>query len=192
MAHQRGGGRFRHDDEARKQWQDPETILSDIGLGPGMAFADIGAGEGYFAIPAARKVGPSGKVYALDINADSIAQLLKTADAEGLGNVVARSGPGETTVLCESCADIVFFGIDLHDFADAQVVLQNARKTIKPDGKLVNLDWKKESMELGPPVEIRFNEATAVYLITEAGFVVESVTDHGPYHYMVIASPSSP
>ena len=187
MSH--GHRRFRHDDEARREWQNPESILAGAGLAPGMVFADLGSGEGFFALPAARIVGEQGRVYALDINADAIDHLREAAGKEGLNNVSALVGEGEDTIVCESCADMVFFGMVLHDFRDAAMVLRNARTMIKPTGKLINLDWKKEPMELGPPVEIRFDEATASRLLSEAGFVVETIAEAGPYHYIVTARP---
>ncbi len=190
MAHHHSHRTFPHDDDARRKWQDPEAILFEIGLEPGMVFADIGAGGGFFAIPAARMVGERGKVYALDINAESIGSLAEAARTEGLGNVIAQVGAGEDTVLCEACADVVFFGIDLHDFADAGAVLLNARAMVKPGGRLVDLDWKKEPMELGPPYEIRFDEKEAARLIVVAGFTVETIKGVGPLHYVVIARPS--
>jgi hypothetical protein len=54
---------------------------------------------------------------------------------------------------------------------------------------LVNLDWKKEPMDLGPPLKIRISEDMAVRLIQTAGFTVETVKDSGPYHYLVVAKP---
>jgi len=181
--------RYRHDDDDRRKWQNPEAILDEIGLAPGMVFADLGCGEGFFALPAARIVGSEGRVYALDSDAEAIELLEQAADEEGLGNVTAVAGEGENTVLCEECADIVFFGTVLHDFTDAAMVLLNARKMIKPAGRLVNLDWKKEQTELGPPIEIRFDEDKASRLISEAGFQVEKIQDIGPYHYIVTAKP---
>lgn len=181
--------RFRHDDEDRRQWQDPDAILTAIGLDPGMVFIDLGCGEGYFSLPAARIVGAKGQVYALDINPESIGNLEAAAEKEGLSNVTAMAGEGESAVFCEECADIVFFGIVLHDFADPAMVLRNARRMIKQTGKLINLDWKKEQTTLGPPFEIRFDEDTASRLISEAGFAVEEVTDSGPDHYLITARP---
>jgi ubiquinone/menaquinone biosynthesis C-methylase UbiE len=183
----KGHRRYRHDDEDRRKWQDPESILADAGLVPGMIFVDLGCGEGFFALPAARIVGEQGRVYALDIDADAINHLMEAAETEGLNNISALAGEGENTVLCAECADMVFFGTVLHDFRDAAMVLRNARAMIKPTGRLVNLDWKKEPMKLGPPVEIRFDEAMASRLLSEAGFLVETIDESGPYHYIVTA-----
>jgi ubiquinone/menaquinone biosynthesis C-methylase UbiE len=179
--------RFRADDPERKAWQDAETILSSIGLEPGMVFVDLGCGEGYFALPAARSVGPGGRVYAVDINADAVAGLWEHAATEGLTNLSAEVKEAEATVVCEGCADFVFFGIDLHDFADPKKVIQNAKKMLKPSGRLVDLDWKDKPMDFGPPAEKRFSVAKAKNLIESAGFRILSVQDAGPYHYLIIA-----
>ena len=81
---------FRSDDPERRQWQDPEQILSSIGVEPGMVFIDIGCGDGYFALPAARKVGPRGKVYANDIDPGAIERLRIQAEKEGLDQPFCR------------------------------------------------------------------------------------------------------
>jgi hypothetical protein len=83
----------------------------------------------------------------------------------------------------------VFFGIVLHDFENPEKVIQNARIMLKPDGKLIDLDWKKKAMSLGPPLPLRFSEAKARDLITANGFKVESIRNNGIYHYIITAKP---
>jgi ubiquinone/menaquinone biosynthesis C-methylase UbiE len=189
MAHHHHGGFRPFNDPERRKWQDPEAILSKIGVKPGITFADIGCGGGFFALPAARMVGGKGKVYALDANATAIAGLEEQAAREGLKNLHLTAGEAERTVVCRHCADIVFIGIALHDFQDPPRVLANIKNIIKPTGRLVDLDWKKEPM-FGPPRHIRFDEATASRLIEAAGYKVESVQDSGRYHYLIVARPT--
>jgi ubiquinone/menaquinone biosynthesis C-methylase UbiE len=174
------------DDPERRRWQDPERILGEIGLKPGLVFMDIGCGGGFFTLPAARLVGAVGRVYGVDSNPRVINDLRARAVSEGLANVELVEARAEDTVLCRACADIVFFGIVLHDFEDASQVLKNARTILKPSGKLVNLDWDKNA-PVGPPPHIRFDKAKASRLIEAAGFVIESVEDSGPYHYLITA-----
>jgi ubiquinone/menaquinone biosynthesis C-methylase UbiE len=178
------------DETERRKWQDPEVILSDIGLKPGMTFLDVGCGDGFFALPAARIVGPAGQVFGLDSNSRGIETLRKKAEKEGLRNLTLRTARAEDVILCQACADMVFFGIVMHDFQDPQKVLKNAHQMLKMDGKLVNLDWKKIEMEFGPPVGKRFAEATASQMIESTGFSVETVKNSGEYHYVIIARPS--
>jgi ubiquinone/menaquinone biosynthesis C-methylase UbiE len=188
MVHFRGGF-HPSNDPARRQWQDPEAILTGIGLKPGMTFADIGCGAGFFALPAAQIVGKSGKVYGVDGNPDFITALEEQAEMEGLGNLALTAGTAEEYVPGEKCADFVFYGIALHDFHDPAKVLANAKRILKPGGKLIDLDWKKEDLPVGPPSRIKFDPAYAAKLIREAGFMVLSIEASGLYHYLITATP---
>jgi ubiquinone/menaquinone biosynthesis C-methylase UbiE len=178
---------FYHDEKERRKWQNPEAVLADIGLRPGFTFVDVGCGEGFFTIPAARIVGKNGKVYGVDVYKEAIDRLKEKAAKEGLRNLNLKTAAAEDTVLCERCTDIVFFGIDLHDFRDPAKVLVNAKRMLKPTGRLVDLDWKKEPMELGPPLHIRFSQEEATKRIEAAGFRIETAKEAGAYHYIIIA-----
>jgi ubiquinone/menaquinone biosynthesis C-methylase UbiE len=179
---------FKSDDPERRQWQDPEKILLSLGVAPGMVFIDVGCGDGFFAIPAARRVGPQGKVYAFDTDAGAIQRLREQVVREGLDHLFPEVGDAEETVICEGCADYVFFGIDLHDFRDPAHVLRNAKKMLRSQGRLIDLDWKDQPMEFGPPLQKRFSIDKARSLVESAGFEIVSVTDSGPYHYLITAS----
>jgi ubiquinone/menaquinone biosynthesis C-methylase UbiE len=175
-------------DDERRKWQDPDVILREAGLKPGDTFVDVGCGAGYFTLPAVNIVGKTGFIYGVDINETAINNLKATADQRGITNLKLLVAEAEDTVFCIACADIVFFGIDLHDFRDPAAVLENAQKMLKPGGKLVDLDWKKIPSPWGPPQNIRFDEAKARSLIETAGYKVESVRSSGPYHYLIVAS----
>jgi ubiquinone/menaquinone biosynthesis C-methylase UbiE len=180
-------GRFYGDEKERRRWQDPVAILNDLGLKRGQTFVDVGCGDGFFAIPAAEIVGKKGRVFAVDIDEDAIARLMKTAAAKGLENVETKVGRAEETVFCSSCADMVFFGIVLHDFDAPLEVLENARRMLKAGGQLVDLDWKKQVMQIGPPVHVRFSEQEAEKFIEKQGFRVKKRMEVGPYHYIIVA-----
>ena len=180
-------GGFALDEATRRSWYNPEAILQNLRFG--MVFADIGCGDGFFSILAAKKVGEKGKVYAVDSDASAIVKLKHKAKAEGFKNISAKVGAAEETVFCSNCADYVFFSMVLHDFDNPAKVLQNAKQMIKLTGRLVDLDWKKQEMPFGPPFKIRFSEEQALSLIQNAGFQVDSVKDTGRYHYMLTAKP---
>jgi ubiquinone/menaquinone biosynthesis C-methylase UbiE len=180
-------GGFSLDEATRRSWYNPEAILQE--LQSGMVFMDIGCGDGFFSILAAKKVGENGRVYAVDIDASAIERLKNKAKAEGLKNITAKAGNAEDTVFCKECADIIFYSMDLHDFADPAKVLQNAKQMIKPNGRLIDLDWKKIDVPFGPPVAIRFSEEHAAGLMQSQGFKVAEVKEVGPYHYVLTAKP---
>ena len=175
------------DEQERRKWQNPENVLAEIGLKPGITFADIGCGQGFFTIPAAKIVGKSGKVYASDISKINIQKLREKVDAAGLTNVIMETGKAEDLILCNACADIVFFGIVLHDFENPSKVLTNAHSMLKKTGKLIDLDWKLEPMKFGPPLHIRFGEEKAKRLLETSGFTVLLTKKSGLYHYFIVA-----
>jgi ubiquinone/menaquinone biosynthesis C-methylase UbiE len=161
--------------------------LLNIGLKSGDTFIDVGSGDGYFAIPAAKIVGEQGRIFALDSNGEALRRLQDTATSERLYNISLKKGYAEDVVLCSGCADIVFFGIVLHDFKDLTKVLRNAKIMLKKAGKLINLDFTKDS-DIGPPKSIKFSRETATRIIERAGFNVIDVRGIEPYSYLVVGT----
>ncbi len=182
-------GGFSLDETARRSWFNPERILRDAGLKSGMVFVDVGSGDGFFTMIAAKFVGKTGKVYAVDTDASAIERLRFRAKEKEIANVATVVAEAEVTVFCKNCADFVFYSIVLHDFHDPVRVLKNARRMLKPSGMLMDLDWKKMDMPFGPPERIRFSEEKASGLIKGAGFKIQSISSVGPYHYCVVATP---
>lgn len=150
-----------------------------------MTIVDIGCGQGYFALAAARL--PGVRVYGIDVDEGALALLNRRAEGLGLSNVTTIVGAAEHTIACAACADIVFFGICLHDFEDPGEALANARRMLKPGGTLADLDWKKVPTEGGPPLEKRFSEEKASRLIEAAGFTVGAVADLDGRYYLITA-----
>jgi ubiquinone/menaquinone biosynthesis C-methylase UbiE len=184
-----GTMRFPPDDEERKEWQNPVAVLKAIGLREGDIFVDVGCGEGFFALPAARMVGLEGAVFGIDINTAAIDRLSQAAAAEGLKHLRAIAGRAESTIVCRHCAHVIFYGICLHDFQNPSAVLTCARSMIRDEGVIIDLDWKSEPTLFGPPVSIRFSVAKARRLIEGAGFTIRSVQDASPWHYCIRAIP---
>jgi len=190
ITHTQHGSHYMPEDERRK-FQNPDAILSGVGLKPGDTFIEMGCGEGFFTLPAARIVKQNGVVYGIDINLKAINKLENQAKQSGLSNIKTRIAEAENTILCTACADIIFLGIVLHDFKNPEMVLKNALIMLKPEGKLVNFDWKKSHTPFGPPVDIRFSEEQAENLIETAGFILKTTIDYPPYNYLITAVPKS-
>jgi FkbM family methyltransferase len=177
---------FNLDENTRRSWYSPEALL--IELKEGMTFVDVGCGDGFFSLLAAKKVGPNGRVYAVDIDAARIEILQKKANAVGLKNIVVAIGRAEDTVFCEECADIVFYSMVLHDFEDPVQVLRNAKLMLHQNGRVINLDWKKTKTDFGPPIDIRFSEQQVIDMLQSVGFCTET-SEAGSYHYIIQGIP---
>jgi ubiquinone/menaquinone biosynthesis C-methylase UbiE len=177
-------------DGDRRKTMDPDVILPKIGLKPGMTFVDVGCGQGFFALPAAHIVGPKGRVYGIDIDREAL-DLLGRRATDASPKIILLRGDAEKTVACKGCADIVFFGISLHDFADPKKVLNNAWHMLKPGGVLADLDGKKINTEGEPHHGNRLSEKEASKLIEGANLKIESVEDISGMYYLIFAKKDS-
>ncbi|NLE03933.1 MAG: class I SAM-dependent methyltransferase [Crenarchaeota archaeon] len=182
-------GNFSLNPSVRRTWYNPEVILNDLGLKPGMVFVDVGCADGFFSLLAAKIVKETGRVYSIDIDTKAIEKLKRKAAKMGLNNIDFIVGKGEDVVVCEHCADFVFYSMALHDFNDVCKVLQNAKQMLKPKGVLADLDWKKKQMDFWPPLNIRFSEEYVSNLIKQTGLNIITVKAVGEHHYLVTAKP---
>jgi ubiquinone/menaquinone biosynthesis C-methylase UbiE len=182
-------GGFSLDENLRRSWYNPEAVLKEAGLQEGMTFVDVGCGDGFFSLLAAKVVDETGTVYAVDTDAQAIQKLQNKATEQGIRNIHATTAPAEEILFCNGCADIVFYSMVLHDFNDPAKVLSNAKQMLKPGGTLADLDWKKKQMDFGPPFEIRFSERKAAELIKQAGMNLQTIREAGQHHYLITARP---
>jgi ubiquinone/menaquinone biosynthesis C-methylase UbiE len=175
------------DSPDRLKWQNPEAILKAFGVGRGMKVADVGCGTGFFAVPAARMVGPRGRVYGVDMQEEMLWSLQARIIREGLQNVLPVLSLEEAIPLSSSSVDVVLLMNTLHELAGDATLLEILR-ILKGDGFLAVVDWKKEPMEMGPPVEHRLSVEEAMERLSRRGLLVEEV-DVGPLHYGLKALP---
>lgn len=139
-----------------------------------MRFIDVGCNDGFFTLPAARIVGSEGKVFAIDIDKTALAKLSEKLLSEQLVNTTVICRPAEDVIIDNEIADIIFYGTVLHDFKDPLKVLKNASRMLKPDGIIVDYDWRRQNSPIGPPYEIRFSQEYVEQLANEAGLTIIS------------------
>lgn len=83
---------------------------------------------------------------------------------------------------------MIFFGTVMHDFQDPLKVLEHAREMLAPGGKVVNLDWKKVTTKMGPPLEIRLSEEDTAILMERSGLKVVETRNLSEDFYITIAT----
>lgn len=177
--------------EERKEWQNPESILDSIPINKNMVVADLACGPGYFTIPISKKVAPDGTVYAVDSNEIMLQHLsknLKAVEHGTIGKVVMLKNDISDTEIPSGMADVVFFANILHDIVDRNSFFAEVKRISKKSAKIVNIDWLKTSMDIGPPVEIRLSENESKKIVTQGGLRIERDFDAGPYHYAFVCS----
>jgi ubiquinone/menaquinone biosynthesis C-methylase UbiE len=170
----------------RRREQDPEGLWERIGLRPGDVVVDVGAGSGYFAIPAARRVGPQGRVYAVDLSVELVELVRERARSAGLVQLEARASSLEHIPLPDGLADLVLLANVLHDIPPSTV--GEAVRLLRPGGRLIDLDWKKEPGASGPPESVRLSPSEAEHRLAGHGLRVVERWEDGEHHYGLLLS----
>jgi ubiquinone/menaquinone biosynthesis C-methylase UbiE len=169
-------------------FSDPIKNLAELDVKDGMKVADIGAGSGFYSMEAAKKVGPRGLVYAVDIQQDLLERLKKSAATIGLHNIEIVWGNAEKiggTKLREGLVDRVILSNTLFqvESKDRDNLVLELKRITKSGGKLLLVDWQSGS-PLSPPSVVP--AMTAEALFQKSGWVLEKNFDAGDHHYGLI------
>jgi ubiquinone/menaquinone biosynthesis C-methylase UbiE len=128
----------------RIQEEDPDRMLASLEIKPGSVVADIGAGVGYHVWRMSEIVGPAGKVIAEDIQEGMIAQLRKNIADRKLKNVDIILGTPTDPKLPNNAVDLVLMVDVYHEFSDPVAMMNHIRSSLKPDGRVVLVEFRKE------------------------------------------------
>lgn len=175
--------RFRLLSEEREAALQPEFLLRDLGLVEGMTLADIGCGPGFFTLPAARIVGPEGAIFAADIEGEMLSTTRSRANEAGLTNVrIVKTSDREIPIAPNTC-DFVLLAFIIHEVEHRASFLHRAARLLKPNGRLVILEWEKIEETVGPPLEERLAPEDVVADAEAAGLapVEERAVTHDQY-----------
>jgi ubiquinone/menaquinone biosynthesis C-methylase UbiE len=129
---------FDYPDRARKLHID--RVMDLLGVAPGKSIADVGAGSGWFTVRAAVRVGPSGLVYAEDINPGAVNYIRNRAAKEKLANVHTILGEESDTKLPRSSVDAVLILKTYHEFAHPVPLMKRLRASLRPGAKIGIID----------------------------------------------------
>jgi len=159
----------------RELYDRRHEIVAATGAGPGMAVADIGAGTGLHTRLFARTVGPAGRVYAVDIAPDFVANILRTAREQGLANVEGVVNTPKSAALPDASIDIAFVAATYHHFEYPQAMLASIRAALRPGARFFVIDFRKDPAVASPWVmgHVRTDRQAVIDEVTRAGFVFE-------------------
>jgi ubiquinone/menaquinone biosynthesis C-methylase UbiE len=172
-------------DPRRLQYLNPDIIWEKVAIKNPSVLIDIGAGTGFFALLFSKKM-RNGKVYACDISDELLAWLSDNLPAESKG-VVIPVKMGESSVpLPDAIADCVYMINLHHELEEPLRILEESRRLLRKDGKLMIIDWKREKTPEGPPLALRVTKGTIRSQMLNCGFSrVASYTDL-PYHNFLV------
>lgn len=145
-----GASQFSTED-ARDERGEAESVMRLAEIAPGMRVADIGAGEGYYTVRLAEKVGAEGRVLAQDINRDALARLGDRVVRERLDNVSIKLGAPDDPKLPENSFDRIFMVHMYHEIQEPYAFLWNMWPALKPGGQVVVVDVDRPTQNHGIP-----------------------------------------
>jgi ubiquinone/menaquinone biosynthesis C-methylase UbiE len=165
----------------------------------GTIVADVGAGDGTYSFQAAEKVGPSGRVYATEIDQEKLKALRAEVAKRKLSNVIIVEGAVDNTKLPSSCCDAIFLRHVYHHLTQPQEFDRNLMRSLKPGARLAIIDFPPDP-NLEPVEGVPKNrgghgipEKVMVEELTSAGLQVEKVIgDWSKRDYCVIFVRRSP
>lgn len=164
----------------------PEENIKALGIYEGMIIADLGAGTGAYTIPLAKRVGETGRVYAVEVQKDFLTNIKNAAEERGLKNIELLWGDIERpngTKIKDGAVDAVVISNVLFLAEDKAGLLREARRILKQGGKLLLIDWSDSFNNLGPTTAMVVRKDEAQALCESEGFVLKNEVQAGDHHY---------
>ncbi len=125
----------------RDSWQQTSRVVEALAIQPGDRVADLGAGSGYFTVHLARAVGPSGRVYAVDVDAEMNEYLEERLAEEGIENVEVVLGEFEDPLLPDGQIDLLFTSNTYHHLQDRPAYFRRVRADLTAEGRVAVIDF---------------------------------------------------
>jgi tRNA A58 N-methylase Trm61 len=170
----------------REKEENPDGALDALGIRPGMIVADVGAGTGYMSLRLAKRVGPSGRVYANDLQPEMLRRLRDNAAKAGLTNIETVQGEEADPKLPPGRMDLVLLVDVYHEFSKPREMIDKIHEALKPDGRLVLLEYRKEDPNVPILPEHKMSVAEVKAELEPQGFVLSKVIETLPRQHILI------
>lgn len=170
----------------REQRLHVDRVMDILGIAWGKRVADIGAGSGWFAVRAARRVGPTGTVYAVDINPEAVRYIGSRLKKESLTNVKTILSKPDDPMLPQRAVDAVLLLKTYHEVADPVALLTHLRSALRPGARLGIIDRNGNGTNHGVGQNIVVEEAArAGYRLIET---YDFVKDDGMDYFLLFTA----
>jgi predicted methyltransferase len=133
----------------RADWQQAERVIVSLGLESGDRVADLGSGGGYFTFLLADAVGPTGRVYAIDVAEDMNERLARIAAERGYAQVETVLAEPDDAMIPSGGVDLVFTSNTYHHIDDRETYFRKLSESLREGGRLAVIDYKDEGFMQG-------------------------------------------
>ncbi len=130
--------------ESRQREEDCQRLLAELRLRPGQVVCDLGCGNGFYTLELARRVGPAGRVYAVDIQPEMLDLLRKRMAAARLANIVPVLGTETDPKLPTGHFDLIVLVDVYHEFSHPEAMLAAIRRALRPGGQVALAEFRAE------------------------------------------------
>jgi len=170
----------------REAEEQPDAALDAIGIAKGSTVADVGAGAGYLTWRLAERVGPEGKVYGNDIQPQMLDLLRRNMQQRKITNVEPVLGAVDDPKLPRGGVDLVLVVDVYHEFSEPQSMLRHIRESLRPDGRLVLLEYRGEDPKVPIRPEHKMTISQVKAELEPEGFRMERVSEVLPRQHILI------
>lgn len=171
--------------ESRQREEDCRMLLDALEVQPGQTICDMGCGNGFYTLELARRVGPEGVVYAVDIQPEMLKMLAEYAAAEDLRNIRPILGTAIDPRLPTGEIDVVLCVDVYHEFSHPQSMLARIRESLAPEGKLVLAEFRGEDPAVPIKPEHKMTKDQIRTELAPAGFEIVDEFDRLPWQHLV-------
>ncbi len=170
----------------RVEEEHPDQALDALHLQPGSTVADIGAGVGYFTFRMAERVGPTGIVYGQDIQPEMIRLLKENMAARKVTNVRPVLGSYDDPKLPKNALDLILLVDVYHEFSEPVKMVDAMRESLKPNGRLVLLEYRGEDprVPIRPEHKMTLKQVRAE--IEPQGFRFDESIETLPWQHIIV------
>ena len=175
----------------RDSLEQPDKVLDTIGIIPGSTVADIGAGTGYYSLRLAKRVGPHGRVLATDIQPEMLSLLQANMKKAGLTNIETILATPTDAKLPVGQLDLALLVDVYHELANPEETMTQVHQALKPDGRLVLIEYRGEDPTVPIKPEHKMTLARVRAEIEPMGFRFRRVFDFLPRQHLIIFVPAA-
>lgn len=180
--------------ESRQREEDCRLLIEALEIQPGQTVCDMGCGNGFYTLELARRVGPRGLVYAVDVQPEMLRMLLARLLAEGIQNVKPVLGTAIDPRLPKGDVDLVVCIDVYHEFSHPNAMLEMIRESLAPGGRLVLAEFRGEDPAVPIKPLHKMTKAQVRAELEPAGFQLAREFDRLPWQHLLFfeAGPDQP